>query len=435
MEIDHRRAGKDVNYLNLTICAAMRRPGVYFHVLPTYNQGRKVIWDGIGRDGRPYRDYFHPAILAGKPNETEMKVRFVNGSVWQVVGAENKRDIDRIVGTNPVGVVFSEFALMSGMVWDLLRPVLAENQGWAAFVFTPRGKNHAFDLYQYAKESPEWYCVVNTIADTKREDGSPVVRLEDIEEERKAGMPEELIQQEFYCSFSAGMVGSYYATLIEHAEKEGRIGQVPWNPERKVDTFWDIGINDTTAIGFIQTPKNPAVRAYMAIDHIEENGVGLDYYVRELSKKPYNYGRHFFPHDMEIKEWGNAGKQRIQMARELGLKNCVVVPKMDRQDGIDAVRRVLPVMYFDKVKCKGWYEALRAYRKEYDEDRKVYKPTPLHDWSSNSADMTRYFATGFRPEQVERQVMARVDFDPLRYDRPFRGQRSAVTDFDPYGRG
>jgi len=192
----HRRSGKGKTVINFTSRAMYERVGTYFHCFPEYNQGRKVLWEGRGKDGFKYIDHFPKALLAKAPNNTEMKIEYKNGSVFQVIGADT---FDSAVGSNPIGIIFDEFSLSDKYkdAWDYFRPMLIENEGWAVFPFTPRGRNHGFDLYQMALNNPEWFCQLLTIEDTG------VVGKDVIESERKAGMTEDMIQQEFYCSFVA----------------------------------------------------------------------------------------------------------------------------------------------------------------------------------------------------------------------------------------
>lgn len=202
----HRRAGKDKTLLNLIVKEAFKRCGVYYYFFPTYNQGRKVLWDGIDRNGFRYLDHIPEQLREGNPNATEMKIRLVNGSLIQIIGTDN---IDAIMGTNPVGCVFSEYSLQNPMAWDLIRPILAENGGWAVFNYTPRGRNHGFILYEMAKNNPEWFCQLMTIDDT----GAVTAAM--VQAEREAGMSEEMIQQEFFCSFEAALSSCFFSGALE----------------------------------------------------------------------------------------------------------------------------------------------------------------------------------------------------------------------------
>lgn len=379
--IAHRRAGKDKTLLNYTIKKMFERIGTYYYFLPTYAQAKKIIWDGIDGAGVKFLDHF-PVEVVRKNNATDMKVELVNGSVFQLIGTDK---IDSIMGTNPVGCVFSEYSLQNPKAWDLIRPILRENGGWAVFNYTPRGKNHGYDLYLMAKDNPEWFCQVLTIKDTVS-----VISEADIEKERAEGMDEDLIQQEYYCSFTAAVTGAYYAKQIQQAEDDTRITTVPYDTKIAVDTWWDLGIGDSTVIWFTQTVG----KEIHVIDYYENNGEGLPHYAKYLQSLPYVYGRHNAPHDIEARELGT-GKSRLEVAKTLGIA-FKVVPNLSVDDGIEAVRGILNRCWFDKAKCKTGLHALREYHKEYDEKKKVFKSYPCHDWSSHAADAIRYFAVGFK---------------------------------------
>jgi phage terminase large subunit len=377
LQLWHRRSGKDKEDVNICAREMARIIGGYYYFFPTYNQGRKALWDGIGKDGVRYLDHFPTELVDGKPNDTEMKVRYRNGSIFQVIGTE---DIDRVVGTNPRGCVFSEYSLQNPKAWEYMRPVLRENGGWAIFNYTPRGKNHGYDLYEMAVNNPKWYVSKLTVDDTK------VLTPEDIQEERDAGMSEELIQQEFYCSFTAAIMGAYYWKEYDEAEKAGRFTNIPYDPSVLVHTVWDLGIRDSMAIGFYQAVGLERRK----IDYLEFTGKGLPEAIKMLKEKPYTYGKHFAPHDIQVRELGT-GKSRLEVAKELGI-NFELVPNMLVQDGIDAGRRFFKKLWVDKTNCKDWLKLIPQYTKEYDEDKKIFKDKPLHDWTSHGADEHRYAA-------------------------------------------
>jgi phage terminase large subunit len=393
----HRRAGKDLFAINLIGCKAHERIGTYWHLLPTYKQGRNIVWNGFTRDGRKFLDHFPKELVAGE-NATEMRVTFKNQSIYQVVGTDN---IDSLVGTNPIGCVFSEYSLQDPGAWDYIRPILAENGGWALFIYTARGKNHGFDMLNMARRNPKWFCEVLTAgsgeSDTKRPDGTPVISDEIIQEERDSGMPEEMIQQEYKCSFDAPLVGSYYGPQMMVADNEKRIGIVPVDPLLEVDTAWDLGIGDSMSIWFFQQ-YGMEVRV---VDYYENSGEGLGHYIRELKEKQYNYGKHYAPHDIQVREL-TSGLARIDAAREMGLR-FTVVPKHDVNDGIEATRNLLPLCWFDAERCKRGIEALRGYRKEWNEKMKCYSANPLHDWTSHGADAFRIFAMGGKVESRKKK--------------------------------
>ena len=189
--VGHRRMGKDKMVFANVPKKMMERVGTYFYFLPTYNQARKVIWNGADKEGFRFLDHF-PKEIVKNVNETEMRITLTNGSILQLIGADN---IDRVVGTNPIGVVFSEYALMKPEVWNLISPILAENGGWAVFVYTPRGQNHAYELLKMAEKNPRWYVEVLPVSKTH---AVPEVDLL----EQKMTMADGLYKQEYECDFT-----------------------------------------------------------------------------------------------------------------------------------------------------------------------------------------------------------------------------------------
>ncbi len=413
----HRRAGKDKTGLNLMVKKMFERIGVYYYFLPTYQQGRKIIWDGIDKSSFKFLHHFPQSIIR-KKNEAEMKIELVNGSLFQVVGTDN---IDSVVGTNPVGCIFSEYALQNPQAWDFIRPILRENEGWALFLYTPRGENHGYELYEMAKTNPDWFCEMLTINDTG------AITEEDIDKDRREGMHEDLIQQEYYCSFKGAVHGSYYSANIKRAEAEGRFTRVPYQELVPVDTFWDLGTSrkktDATSIIFVQ---NVGIEIHV-IDYYGNSGEGLSHYVKMLQEKPYVYGRHYAPHDIKVMELGT-GKTRLEMAAQLNL-HFDVLPKIKFADGIEAARMMWSKVWFDDEKAGHLIKALKHYRKEYDEKLMKFKDRPLQDWSADPADAFRMMAVGnqdlrklgfYDPEEEElRRIKEREQGlrDPL---NPFR---------------
>lgn len=385
----HRRAGKDLTTINFTAQKMRARIGVYYYFLPTYTQAKKIVWDGIDARGNKFIDNFPKSLIAAK-HETELKITYKTGSVFQLIGGDN---IDTIVGTNPVGIVLSEYALMNPRAWELTQPILMENGGWAVFDYTPRGKNHGHRLWIDAVNNPDvWFSSMETVDTTKRDGpedfgypgyGGPVVTPEQINEARRSGMSEEMIQQEFYCSFEGAMVGAYYADQLAQLMAQGRILNVPYDPMIPVDTAWDLGLDDAMAIWFTQTDGGLC----RVIDYMEAHTHGLDWYARELRTKGYHYGRHYGPHDIKAREL-SSGNSRIQLAAKMGL-HFEAQPKLAVEDGIAAGRRLLPLCVFDGARCEKGLDALKSYRREWDEKTQTWKPTPLHDWSSHGADAFR----------------------------------------------
>ena len=371
-----RRNGKDILTWNAVICKAAQVPALYYYMAPYYNQVRQIIWEGFDKDGRRFLDYI-PYELVRNKTKVDMRIDLVNGSQIKLQGSDQ---IDRIVGTNPRGIGFTEFSLHKPGAWEYLRPILAENGGWAIFNGTPRGLNHFFDLYQQANESPNWYVQYLTRDDT----GIP--SLEAIDEDRRSGMPEELIQQEYYCSFLAGVVGSYYAKFMNSIRDHGQITRVPHDPRLPVYTFWDLGVDDCTSIWFAQFFR----QEIRLIDYYENQGEGLTHYIKECKNREYIYSEHFAPWDIEIREF-STGVSRKQTASELGF-DFTVIPKMSISEGIDAVREILPMCWFDANLCERGVSALMHYQKQWNERTQAYSNTPLHNWASHGADAFRGLA-------------------------------------------
>jgi len=389
----HRRAGKDLTGINwISVCSIMR-PGLYWHLFPTYNQGRKIAWEGMTKDGRKFLDHF-PKENISAINNTEMWVTFKTGSIYQVVGSDNP---DRLVGANPVGIILSEYALQDPRAWDYIRPILLENEGWAVFIYTPRGRNHGYTLLNHAKKNPKWFTQVLSVNDTM------AVKEEAIDEERMAGMPEELIQQEFFCSFDAALVGAYYGNHMSHALDTGRIGLFPYDSQLMVNTAWDLGIGDQTVILFYQM-HGLQIRI---IDCYSNSGEGLSHYINVLEtghRSQYVYGNHYAPHDIKVKDL-STGRTRLETAQSLGLR-FRVVPKVSIEDGIEAVRSIMSRIYWNEDKnTEHLIEAARQYRKEWDDKKRCFNDRPYHDWTSDFMDALRYLALSVKRESQRREPL------------------------------
>lgn len=423
----HRRAGKDLTSIQILKTMMLEDVGLYWHLLPTYKQGRKIVWDGFTGYGKRFTSLF-PQELIKRKREDNMLIELVNGSIYQVIGTD---DIDSLVGANPRGCIFSEYSLQNPMAWNFIRPILNENGGWATFIYTPRGRNHGYDLFERAKKEENYFTQLLTVDDTKKllrshdnqpiltPDGQkqyiPVVAPEMIEEDRRMGMSDEMIDQEYKCSFDAALSGSYYGPQLKVAQDEGRMAGVTHDPNLYVHTAWDIGISDYTAIWFIQIVGDPrAPREIRLIDYYYNNNENLDHYINELfnSKRDYRYGKHLAPHDIQKREW-TSGKTRYATALKKGLK-FTPVPRLAITDGIDACRRMLSLCYFNTLKTDIGLQSLREYRREYDEENKIFKEKPLKDWTNHGADAFRTLATGLEylkdPLNMERKTVADSEY-------------------------
>lgn len=377
----HRRSGKDKSWLNLMIKKMFERTGLYLYYYPTMTLGRKALWDGMDRDGFPFIGHFPKDAILGLPNNQEMRIRLKNGSIFQVVGTDRLE----VVGPNPVGAVFSEFSKQNPRGWDYIRPILRENGGWAGFNFTPRGKNAAYDLFRMAKSNENWFCQKLTIDDTN------VVSAEDVEEDRREGMTEDMIQQEYYCSFDLGVEGSYYSRYMTEALTDGRIHIVPYDQATPVFTFWDLGISDATAIWFVQFVG----KEIHVIDYYENVGEPISHYVKIVREKVYVYGQHFAPHDVIARTLAIGGST-YDVAFGLGLEFQVMPRPPSIYEGIELARSILRQCWFDERKCQRGIDCLENYRKNYNEKTRAYSTKPRHDEFSNGADAFRMLATAYR---------------------------------------
>lgn len=374
----HRRFGKTVLCINALIDAALRcklpNPR-YAYIAPLYNQAKDIAWTYL-------KDYALK-IPGAVPNESELRVDLPGGARIRLYGADNP---DRLRGIYLDGCVPDEFADMDPRIWaEVIRPALSDRKGWATFIGTPKGRNAFWKLYQHALDDPDWYAAMFKASETG------IVDQAELDAARKFMTPDQY-DQEFECSFQAAVVGSYYGKEIGAIEEAGQIASVPWEPAVPVHTSWDLGIGDSTAIWFIQEVGHET----RIIDFYEASSVGLDHYAKVLKDKPYVYGNHYLPHDAEVRELGT-GRSRVETLTSYGIRPTVV-PAQSVDDGINAVRLLLPKCWFDKAKTDRGLEALRQYRAEYDEKRQTLKPRPVHDWTSHAADALRYFAMGHRKQ-------------------------------------
>jgi hypothetical protein len=390
----HRRSGKDDVALNWTCRAAHERVGEYWHMLPEAAQGRKVVWDAVSpHTGKRRIDQAFPPEFRDKTREQDMVVQFKNGSLWRVVGSDN---YNSLMGATPVGVVFSEWALADPNAWAFLRPILMENGGWAMFITTPRGNNHARTTLDLARQEPGWFAEVLS-ADKTGVFTSEQLATELRELQHDYGVEEgaALYEQEYNCSFDSALVGSYYGSYLTRATKAGRIASVPVDRAVLVHTAWDLGISDSTAIWFVQCVG----KERRLVDYHEGSGLGLDEYARILEEKRarhgWVYGYHFFPHDIEHRELGNRGLSRVDTLSGLGIK-AKVVPVSNVNDGVNAVRRMLDATWIDEKRCERGLNALRNYSRAWNEKTKMFSDAPKHDWASHGADALRTFACGYR---------------------------------------
>ena len=374
--IAHRRSGKTVLCINHLIRAALTNPQPnprYAFIAPTFKQGKSTAWDYIKNYCRniPYIKF----------NESELRCDFPNGSRVTILGAENDQALRGIFLD---GCVFDETQNISPVLFpEIIRPALADRKGWCIFIGTPKGQNYFYKLHKQALEEEDWWTATYKSSETKVLDDKELSAA-------KRVMSKDLYEQEFQCSFQAAITGSYYGKIIEELEKSNRITEVPYDDNLKTETWWDLGLKDSTAIWFVQRLQSQL----RVIDYYENSGEGLDFYADVLDSKPYKYDRHIAPHDIKVRELGAYGKSRLETALELGI-SFDIAPKLSIDDGIEMVRKTLPQCYFDKNKTYQGTEALKAYQKKWDERNQCFKNRPTHNFASHPSDAFRTGCTFF----------------------------------------
>jgi phage terminase large subunit len=375
----HRRAGKTVAAINDIIRRAViekKHDGRYGFIAPYRQQAKDIAWSYLKRFAAP--------LLREEPRESDLSVTLLGGQLIRLFGADNP---DAIRGAYFDGVVPDEFADMRSSLWgDVLRPMLADRHGWATFIGTPKGKNEFYDIWEKAENNPEWFRLMLKASESR------ILPQSELDAAR-VDMGPDRYEQEFECSFEAAIRGAFYGDEMRIMLAECRIRPLPIEKDVRVHTAWDLGISDSTAIWFVQCVG----RERRLIDYYQASGVGLDHYAQVLMDKRlkygWRYGDHFLPHDVRHREL-STGRSRLTALAALGIE-AVIVPESNVLDGINAVRKMLGRTWIDPDRCKQGIEALRQYRREYDERLNDFKQNPLHDQHSHGADALRYFACGF----------------------------------------
>lgn len=379
--VAHRRFGKTVGAINDLIKSAMtiNRENVRVgYIAPYYNQAKAIAWD--------YVKHFTAPIPGMAYNESELRADFPNGARLRLFGADN---YDAMRGLYFDDVVLDEPADFPANAWPtVIRPALADRQGRATFIGTPKGKNEFWEIYDKATRDPDWFTLMLRASETGI---LPQIELNDT---LKTLGPDRY-DQEFECSFEAAIVGAYYGKVMREMTEAGRIRKVMHDPAIGVVTAWDLGMADTTSIIFAQF-VGTEIRI---IDHIEESGQGLAHYARLLADKPYNYLTHILPHDARVRELGT-GVTRVETLESLGVKNIEICPNVPIEDGIQAVRLALARTYIDEG-CNRLIEALRQYQRDWDEKGKTWRGRPRHDWTSHGSDSARYLFVGYKPSGAD----------------------------------
>jgi hypothetical protein len=351
---------------------------LFGYVAPYRSQAKAVVWDYLKR-------YAEPLIKVS--NESELQIELHNGSRIKLFGADNA---DAMRGLGFDGLYLDEYGDFKPSIWgNILRPALSDKQGWCVFGGTPKGKNQFWQIYQTASKSPDEWFLLRLPAST-----SGLLPESELAAAR-AQLSEDQYLQEMECSFEAAILGAFYGTEMREATEQGRVTKVEYDSSIPVHSAWDLGFRDDTAIWWYQV-----IRGELHIlEYYGVSGANISDLAAVIKSKPYKYGKHYLPHDARAKTLAAAGKSVIeQLAEYLGINNMAIVPDLGVQDGIQAVRQVLPRCWFDAVKCEDGIEALRQYQREYDEDKKAFRDRPRHDWCSHPADAFRMLAVAWRLE-------------------------------------
>ena len=370
--VAHRRFGKTVAALNHLIREAVlneRETPRYAYIAPTYGQAKRVAWDYLVK-------YTDP--LGGTNNISELRVDFWGRRI-QLYGSDNP---DSLRGQFFDGVIIDEVGDQNPKIWtDIVRPALTDRKGWCLFIGTPKGHNHFKELRDRAEKEDGWGLLEFKASETGVVDDTELKAA-------RNEMGEDKYRQEFECSFDAAVEGSYYGQILNELEDKKHMQEIPREEISRTFTAWDLGMGDSTSIWVAQLVGSEV----RLLDYYENHGVGLDHYVKWIKDNDYSKAEHILPHDVRVRELGS-GKSRLEMLEESGLE-IKIAPRMGLDDGIQAVRRLLPRCWFNVPKVQTGLNCLRNYRRDYDEKRKIFYERPLHDWSSHGSDSFRYLALG-----------------------------------------
>lgn len=383
----HRRAGKDKACWCYLIKEAAQVPGNYFYVFPTKTMARQALWENIDSSGFKLVNHVPKEFIKRLSNQ-EMLLEMINGSTIRVLGYD--KDPDSIRGIACKGAVFSEFAFSDPDSYKNMIPALRESNGWVIFNSTPNGRNHFYDLYNNVKDSPRWFCSTLQTLWPQAKGYSGLIPEDQFEHiQKEEGLTQEDVEREYGVSFNSGMKGSFYADAIQMAMETGRIGDIVYDDLYKVDTFWDLGVDDSTAIWFRQKIGNKII----FVDYYEDAGKSLQHYVKVLERKGYNYGTHYLPHDSKQRslQTGNTTANMFEdLCRNASISDDVwVLERLPVQDGINAVRSKFSRYHFDSSRCREGINKLELYHRRWDNKRQTFLKEPVHDGNSHAADAIR----------------------------------------------
>lgn len=391
MAVWHRRAGKDEIVLNAMRELALKDPGTYWHCFPEQKQARKAIWNGVnGHTGKRRIFEAFPERLIKRMQDDDMFIELCNGATFQLIGSDR---YDSTVGSGPKGIAYSEWALSNPSAWAYHSPMIRETKGFAAFITTPRGRNHAKTMIDRATTSDDWFSETLSINDTKALSSEDLAEaLAEYEDIYGKDQGRAIYEQEYLCSFTAAILGAFYALEMRDV-RASRVMEIdPVNGP--VHRAWDLGVRDSTAIWWFQIVGNKL----LVHDYYAANGVGVQHYAKVIEEKNYTPGLDFVPHDAKVKEWGT-DRTRVETMLDLGL-HPRVVPRSSDADGHQAIRTTLPCTTFHP-RCEAGLSCLESYRREWDDVLKAFKANALHDWASHGAKAFQYLSQSWREIQED----------------------------------
>lgn len=370
--VAHRRAGKSVSEINEIIKKALQNPRVYpppryAYVGPSFAQTKDLIWG--------YAKHYTAPLPDVKVNEGDLQMTLPNGATINLYGGSAA--YERMRGLYFDGIVLDEFAMLNPSVFStVVRPCLADYRGWAIVSGTSNGDDHFHDLKKRAEKEIEkhggnaaWDIFIIPVNETN------ALHPDEVVEMTKDMTPEEYAR-EMMCSFDAPVEGAYYGDIINDLQLKGRITGVPYDKAAGVITWWDLGIDDAMAIWYLQK-----VGQELHILRYEEfTGKGLPECIGIAKSHGYNFAGHIFPPDIKARELGT-GRSRYEIVCEL-LENVIVAPAHRVEDGIQAVKTVLPMCWFDKELTAQGLSAVRNYHRGRTGQ-------PVHNWASHGSDAFR----------------------------------------------
>lgn len=389
IEVAHRRWGKDEIALNVTRDLALERPASYWHCLPEYAQARKAIWTAVNpHTGKRRIDEAFPKEIRKSTHEQEMYIELVNGSTWQLIGSDR---YDATVGSSPAGIVYSEWALANPSAWGYHRPMVEENNGWAAFITTPRGNNHAKAMYDMAQGSDRWFAELSSVTDTG---ALTEAQLSEALEEYQALYGIDfgcaMFEQEYFCSFSGAQIGAYFGAEVNKAEREGRIREVEVDPEHPVHVAMDLGKAINNPVWCFQVIAGKPV----IVDFYQPESEDLRDWINWLHERGYN-GTYYVPHDIMASEWGS-GRTRMDVLQSMHA-NVHRIPRVSVADGLQAGRDTINAAVFaNNERVLAGIEGLKSYRREWDDERKTFREVPVKDWAEHIGSAWRYLGLAWK---------------------------------------